>query len=99
MFPWSPDGEKHDAYEAAGATAGDDPDNTETAECKEDTATPDGNATAGAAAYATAGRPEKHASHPSTQNTNEPSTDTRQTRTPRHDPNREKETPPVTGYK
>ena len=74
MSPWPLDAEKHDAYEAAGATAGDDPDNTETAECKEATATPDGNATAGAASYATAGRSEKQASHPSTQNTNEPST-------------------------
>ena len=49
MSPWPPGAEKQDDYEAAGATAGDDPDNTETAECKEDTETPDGNATAGAA--------------------------------------------------
>ena len=74
MFPWPPDAEKPDAYEAADATAGDDPDNTATAECKEDTETPAGNATAGAASYATAGRSEKQASHPSTQNTNEPLT-------------------------
>ena len=49
MSPWQPGAEKHDAYEAADATAGDDPDNTETAECKEDTETPAGNATDGAA--------------------------------------------------
>ncbi len=74
MSPWPPGEEKQDDYEAAGATAGDDPDNTETAECKEDTETPAGNATAGAASYATAGRSEKQASHPSTQNINKPST-------------------------
>ena len=74
MSPWPQDAEKHDAYEAAAATAGDDPANTETAECKEDTATPAGNATDGAASYATAGRSEKQASHQSTRNTNEPST-------------------------
>jgi hypothetical protein len=56
MHPWPPGAERHDAYEGAGATAGDDPDNTETAECKEDTATPAGNATDGAASYATAGK-------------------------------------------
>src|SRR5213593_961474 len=71
---WPPDAEKQDDYAAAGATAGDDPDNTATAECKEDTETPAGNATDGVASYATAGRSEKQASHPSTQNTNEPST-------------------------
>jgi hypothetical protein len=49
MSLWPPDAEKLDAYEAAGATAGEDPGNTETAECKEDTETLDGNATAGAA--------------------------------------------------
>jgi hypothetical protein len=56
MHPWPPGAERHDAYEGAGATAGDDPDNTETAECKEDTETPAGNATDGAASYATAGK-------------------------------------------
>ena len=74
MSLWPPGEEKQDDYAAADATAGDDPDNTETAECKEDTETPDGNATAGAASYAMAGRSEKQASHPSTQNTNEQST-------------------------
>src|SRR5437667_9595101 len=74
MSLWPPGEEKQDDYAVAGATAGDDPDNTATAECKEDTATPDGNATAGAASFATAGRSEKQASHPSTQNTNEQST-------------------------
>ena len=74
MSPWPLGAEKQDDYAVAGAMAGDDPDNTETAECKEDTETPDGNATAGAASYATAGRSEKQASHPSTQNTNEQST-------------------------
>src|SRR6266568_4695492 len=68
MSPWPPDSEKRDAYEAAGATAGDDPDNTETAECKEAMATPAGNATDGAASYAMVGRSEKQDSHPSTQN-------------------------------
>jgi hypothetical protein len=49
MLSWPPDAEKQDDYEAAGATAGDAPDNTGTAECREATATPDGNATDGAA--------------------------------------------------
>ena len=74
MSLWPPDAERQDAYEAAGATDGEDPDNTETAECKEDTATPAGNATDGAASYATAGRSEKQDSHQSTRNTNESST-------------------------
>src|SRR5207249_27668 len=64
MFPWPRDAEKPDAYEAADATVGDDPDNTATAECKEDTETPAGNATDGAASYATAGRSEKRAPQP-----------------------------------
>ena len=74
MSPWPPDAERHDAYEAVAATAGDAPDNTETAECKVDTATQDGNATDGAASSATAGRSEQQASCPSTRNTSEPST-------------------------
>src|SRR5207302_8997688 len=74
MSLWPPGAEKQDDYAVAGATAGDDPDHTATAECKEDTATQDGNATDGAASYGTAGRSEKQASHPSTQNTNEQST-------------------------
>src|SRR5436309_15155712 len=84
MFPWPRDAEKPDAYEAADATAADDPDNTATAECKEDTETPAGNATDAAASYATAGRSEKRASHPATKNTNEPSTYTNHTKSSSH---------------
>src|ERR1700704_951373 len=71
MSPWPPVAEKHDAYEAVVATAGDDPDNTETAGCKAVMETPDGNATGEAASYATAGRSEKPASHQSIRNTSE----------------------------
>jgi len=47
--PWPRDIGRQDVYEPADATAGDDPANTETQECKEDTETQDGNATGGAA--------------------------------------------------
>jgi len=47
--PWPRDAGRQDAYEPAAATAGDDPANTATRECKEDTETQDGNATGGAA--------------------------------------------------
>jgi hypothetical protein len=74
MIPWPPGAERQDAYEAVAATAGDDPDNTETAECKEDTETQDGNATDGAASYATAGKSEPQALSQFAQGTCEPST-------------------------
>ena len=74
MSPWPLDAERLDAYEGAGATGGDDPDNTETVECKEATETLDGNVTDGAPSYDMAGRSERQALCRSTQNTGEPST-------------------------
>jgi hypothetical protein len=74
MISWPPGAEKHGVYEGAGATAGDDPDNTGTVECREDMVTRDGNATDGAPSYATAGRSEQQALCRSARNTGEPST-------------------------
>ena len=54
--PWPRDIEKPDVSEPAAPTDGDEAANTETQECKEDMATPDGNAIDGAASYATDGK-------------------------------------------